>query len=102
MADALYGAFGAVAVPPTSWNTFGDAPNSLLYSRDPVAIDCVMVDLLRAEAGVYDDAAYDYLFTAQQAGLGTCEGTRSNPGGDPWQTPYGSGYNKIQYTRIDL
>ncbi len=102
MADALYGAAGAADAPPTSWSTFGDAPNSILVSKDSVAGDCVMVDLLQAEGWVYDDAAYDYLFTAQQAGLGTCEGTRSNPGGDPWQTPYGSGYSKIQYTRIDL
>jgi len=99
--DALYGAFGAVATPPTSWSTFGDAPNSLLFSNDPVAVDCVMVDLLVAE-GKAGDSAYDYLFVAQEAGLGVCEGSRSSPGGDPWRTPYGSGYSKIQYTRQDL
>ena len=99
--DALYGAFGAVIAPPTSWNTFGDAPNSLLFAKDPVAIDCVMIDLLVAEKGVKDDA-YDYLFVAHDAGLGVCEGTRSNPGGDPWQEPYGSGYSQIQYLRRDL
>jgi hypothetical protein len=102
MGDALYGAMGAADVPPTSWSTFGDAPNSILFSKDAVAGDCVMIDLLRAEGWVYDDAAYDYLFIAQQAGLGTCEGSQSSPGGDPWQMPYGSGYSDIQYTRIDL
>lgn len=97
--DALYGAFGAVTSPPESWNTFGDAPNSLLFSKDPVAIDCVMTDFLVAEGQVGDNA-YDYLFVAQDAGLGVCEGSRSNPGGDPWQEPYGSGYSKIDYRRI--
>jgi hypothetical protein len=100
--DGLYGAYGATAAPPTSWNTFGDAPNSLLFSKDPVAIDCVMIDFLVAEGWVYQDAAYHYLFVAQDAGLGICEGTRSNPGGDPWQTPYGSGYSQVQYVRRDL
>ncbi|MFZ5917184.1 MAG: DUF362 domain-containing protein [Chloroflexota bacterium] len=101
MGDALYGAFGATLVPPTSWNIFGDAPNSLLFSQDPVAVDCVMVDLLAAE-GRAGNNAYDYLFCAQDAGLGVCEGSRSNPGGNPLQTPYGSGYSQIQYLRIDL
>ena len=99
--DGLYGAFGGTLVPPTSWNTFGDAPNSLLFSKDPVAIDCVMIDLLAAEGRAGDDA-YHYLFVAQDAGLGVCEGTRDHPGGDPWQTPYGSGYSEIQYTRTSL
>jgi hypothetical protein len=99
--DALYGAFGATLRPPTSWQTFQDAPNSLLFSRDPVAIDCVMVDLLVAEGRVNSDA-YHYLFVAQDAGLGVCEGTIAGPGGDPWQTPYGNGYDRIQYVRHDL
>lgn len=97
--DALYGAFGATFEPPVTWHTFGDAPNSLLFSTDPVAIDCVMVDLLAAE-GRADRGAYDYLFCAQEAGLGICEGTRANPGGSPWLTPYGSGYSAIEYIRL--
>ena len=49
------------AVP---WNTFGkQAADSLLFSRDPVAIDCVMCDLLRAEWGL-NEAAYDHLYLA--------------------------------------
>jgi len=101
MGDALYGAFGARSAPPTSWNTFGDAPNSLFFSKDPVAIDCVLIDFLAAEGKAHSNA-YDYLFVAQSVGLGVCEGTPSNPGGDPWQTPYGSGYGQIQYIRRDL
>jgi hypothetical protein len=30
-----------------------------------------------------------------------CEGTRDNPGGDPLRAPYGSGYNDIEYIRVD-
>jgi hypothetical protein len=55
-----------------------------------------------AAEGRADDSAYDYLFVAQDAGLGVCEGTISSPGGDPWQTPHGSGYDEIRYTRYDL
>jgi hypothetical protein len=60
-----------------------------------------MIDLLAAE-GRANDSAYHYLFIAQDVGLGVCEGARDNPGGNPWQTPYGSGYSKIQYFRRDL
>jgi hypothetical protein len=98
--DALYGAYGATAAPPMSWNTFGDAPNSLLFAKDPVAIDCVMVDLLRFEGWIGYDA-FHYLFVAESAGLGVCEGTSDNPGGNPWQTPYSTGYSKIDYRRIE-
>ncbi len=88
-----------ISISPNSSVT----PNSLFFSRDRVAIDCVMTDLLVAEDGIGNkERAYDYLFCAQEAGLGVCEGSRSNPGGDPWQTPYGSGYSQIQYVRRDL
>ncbi len=105
LGDGLFGATQATGDAKVSWpNTFGDAPNSLFLSTDPVAIDCVMLDLLRAEWSLYylTDATYDFLFVAESAGLGECEGTRSNPGGDPWQQPYGSGYQHLQYARIDL
>lgn len=90
MGDGLFGAPSVVATP-IPWNTFGGAPNSLLFSRDPVAIDCVMCDLLRAEWGI-DEAAYDYLMLAQQTGLGAFER------GDPW----GAGYSRLGYVRVDL
>ncbi len=87
--DGLFGAPG-VGAAPISWNTFGGAANSLLFSRDPVAIDCVMCDLLRAEWGL-DEAAYDYLKLAEEWGLGTFER------GDPW----GAGYGRLAYVRVD-
>jgi hypothetical protein len=88
--DALFGA-SAVGATPAPWTTFGGSPNSLLFSRDAVAIDCVMSDLLRAEWGL-DDAAYDYLMLAEQWGLGTFEE------GDPW----GGGYNLLAYRYVEL
>jgi len=102
--EALFGAKSGTTQPPLPWDTFeGDAPNILFLSRDPVAVDCVMTDFVRIERnGNRMAGAYDYLFCAQEANLGTCEGTRDNPGGDPWQTPYGSGYSQIEYLRIDL
>ncbi len=93
--DALYAA-STVAAIPQRWATFGNkSPNSLLFSRDPVAVDCVMVDLLRAEfglAGFPEDSAYDYLSNAAARGLGRFEK------GDPW----GAGYNKIRYQVVDV
>jgi hypothetical protein len=88
--DGLFGA-SSVGATPVAWNTFSGAPNSLLFSRDPVAIDCVMCDLLDAEWGI-KNAAYDYLILAEERGLGTFER------GDPW----GVGYTRFQYDRIDL
>jgi uncharacterized protein (DUF362 family) len=96
--DGLYGAVGAGtnSNPPKRWSTFGnDAPNSLLFAADPVAIDCVMFDLLDAEPvyhprwpGLTDN----YLRLAEAAGSGVFER------GDPW----GAGYGRIVYSRITL
>jgi len=100
LGDGLYGAPGAVA-EPRRWSTFGDAaPNSLFFATDPVAVDCVMADFVRKEWTWGMTGVHDYLFCAQEAGLGVCEGTRDNPGGNPWQEPYGNGYSKIEYIRI--
>jgi hypothetical protein len=89
--DMLFGA-PSVHAEPIPWQTFGQqAPNSLLFSRDPVAIDCVLCDLLRAEWGV-SDAAHDYLRLAETRGLGVYER------GEPWST----GYQRINYLRVEL
>ncbi len=101
--DGLFGSpYGHLAIVPKSWPTFGDAPNSLFFATDPVAIDCVMTDFLHAEGQPATLHAYDVLYCAAEAGLGVCEGTREAPGGDPWQTPYGSGYTDLRYVRLDL
>jgi hypothetical protein len=89
--DMLFGA-PSVHAAPIPWQTFDQqAPNSLLFSRDPVAIDCVMCDLLHAEWGV-DEAAYDYLRLAETRRLGVFER------GEPWNNHY----QKINYVRIAL
>jgi hypothetical protein len=91
LADGLFGAPSVAAVPIPWSNTFGASPNSLLFSRDPVAIECVMCDLLRAEWGL-NEAAYDFLRLAEERGLGRFER------GEPW----GAGYSRFQYSRIEL
>jgi hypothetical protein len=83
--------------PPEPWTTFDNqVPNSLFFARDPVAIDCVMHDLLLAEGVTRYAHANNYLKLAGEAGLGIFEE------GDPWQQPYGSGYQRIRYQRIEL
>jgi uncharacterized protein (DUF362 family) len=73
IADGLYGSRGHQASVPESWTTFNDqAPNSMFFSRDPVAIDSVLYDFLEAEAGV-QAGGDDYLALAAQQGLGVFE-----------------------------
>lgn len=92
--DGLYGKVGT-STTPQRWSTFlDDAPNSLFFAMDPVAIDCVMFDILDAEPIYHprwDGLEDDYLELAAGAGLGVYER------GDPW----GSGYSRIDYLKID-
>ena len=100
LGDGLYGGTSWSSPPIQSWSIFGDACNSLFFGTDPVAVDCVMADLIVAEGLVSRAHTYDYLFCSEEAGLGVCEGWRSAPGGDPLQEPYG-GYNHIEYVCVD-
>lgn len=91
--DGLFGNRVTNTSPPQPWTTFGgEAPNSLFFAVDPVAIDCVMCDLLEAESGTIREGSDVYLQIARDAGLGIYER------GDPW----GSGYNQIDYMAIEL
>jgi uncharacterized protein (DUF362 family) len=94
--DGLYGGRLSQASVPELWASFGnDAPNSLFFSKDPVAIDCVMYDFLEAEAGV-QPSADDHLILAAQRGLGVFEHRAtgaSNP--EDW-------YSLIDYLYLDL
>jgi hypothetical protein len=101
LGDGLYGGTEWGSPPIQSWSIFGGACNSFFFGTDPVATDCVMADLIMAEGLVSTLRTYDHLFCAEEAGLGVCEGTRSDPGGDPLQEPYGSGYDAIEYIRVD-
>ncbi|MDE3089606.1 MAG: DUF362 domain-containing protein [Chloroflexota bacterium] len=72
--DGLYGArINNYDEIPSPWPTFGNkSPNSLFFSIDPVAIDCVMYDFLEAEGGV-PTGSDDYLKLANASGLGAFE-----------------------------
>jgi uncharacterized protein (DUF362 family) len=94
--DGLYGSRGDQSSEPAPWTTFGDqAPNSLFFATDPVAIDCVMYDFLEAEAGV-PDTGDDYLVLAAQEGLGVFEHRGAGSSGpEDW-------YSLIDYVYHDL
>jgi hypothetical protein len=90
--DGLYGNWKGNTTKAGPWRTFGGrAANSLFLATDPVAIDCVMADLLNAEAQLHAVAG-GYLQLAARAGLGVYER------GDPW----GTGYSRIRYTRVEV
>lgn len=92
LGDALFGNWKDNIGKPAPWATFGnDAPNSLFFSTDPVALDCVMCDFLDAERSV-PGMSDDYLVYAADVGLGTYER------GDPW----GSGYAQIDYLKVNV
>jgi hypothetical protein len=87
--DCLFGSWEGVDATPSPWITFGySAPNSLFFAADPVAADCVMIDILAAETSLIANTDR-YLQLASAAGLGCYER------GDPW----GVGYNQIAYTK---
>jgi hypothetical protein len=78
--------------PARTMATFGNqTPNSLFFATDPVAIDCVMYDFLDAEWQI-KSGGDNYLRLAHQQGLGVFER------GNPW----GSGYTRIDYRRIEM
>lgn len=94
LGDGIFGCLERENDPPSYWKkTFGENefPKSLFFSRDPVAIDSVMADFLRAEYEYFVNADH-YLELARDAGLGTYER------GNPW----GSGYSLIDYQKIVL
>jgi hypothetical protein len=92
--DGLYGArYNNYDEVPNKWPTFGNhSPNSLFFSKDPVAIDCVMYDFLALEGDIEIPAGSDnYLKLANSAALGTFE---------HWDTQHL--YHSIDYRRIEV
>lgn len=84
--DALYGSRDVGGSPSPRWNMepFGGGwPCSLLGSMDPVAIDCVGMDLLTTEFSDAPDMEYCdmYLLEASEAGNAP-SGTSYDPEGD--------------------
>ena len=92
LGDGLYGArINNYDEVPSPWPTFGNkSPNSLFFSMDPVAIDCVMYDFLDAEGGV-PAGSDDYLKLANAHGLGSFE---------HWDAA--RQYHTIDYRRIQV
>jgi uncharacterized protein (DUF362 family) len=92
LGDGLYGArINNYDEVPSLWPTFGNkSPNSLFFSMDPVAIDCVMYDFLDAEGGV-PAGSDDYLKLANAQGLGAFE---------HWDAAHQ--YHTIDYQRIQV
>jgi uncharacterized protein (DUF362 family) len=96
--DCLFGSWQNNTGSLPKWNTFKnnlgtDAPNSLFFATDPVAIDSVMSDFIKAENPPrVEDWVINYLRLADDDGLGIFEQ------GNPW----GSGYSKIDYIRVIL
>ena len=90
--DGLYGArFNNYDEVPNPWPTFGDkSPNSLFFSIDPVAIDCVMYDFLDAEGGV-PIGSDDYMQLANAGSLGVFE---------HWEGSHQ--YHSIDYPRMEV
>jgi uncharacterized protein (DUF362 family) len=90
--DGLYGArIDNYSEVPSPWPTFGNhSPNSLFFSLDPVAMDCVQYDFLDAEGGV-PTGSDDYLKLASAAGLGDFE---------HWDAEHQ--YHTIDYQRIEV
>lgn len=96
MGDGLFGSlFNTDAT--NYWNVFKGPANSLFFAVDPVAIDCVMADVLRAEGAHGSNKAYEYLFLAEKAGLGRMEGSLASPGSNPFTGKYGT----IRYSRVE-
>jgi len=92
LGDGLFSSREGQQAPPSTWTTFGDqVPNSLFFSTNPVAAECVMADFLDAEVSL-PTSVNDYLLVASDAGLGLFER------GDPWE----EGYTSIEYLRIEL
>lgn len=93
MADALFCSRNGYDKAPVVWETFGNkVPNSLLFAKDPVSIDCVMCDFIEQERGELETNTDLYLSLAAQAGLGVYER------GNPWT----DNYTHINYLKVEL
>jgi len=94
--DGLFGCWRNNYSEPKPWVTFNhQAPNSLFFSKDPVALDCVLYDFLDAEVGVLAGGD-DHLVLAAQELLGVFEHRApgvSNP--EEW-------YSLIDYKYLNL
>ncbi len=87
--DALFGSCTHLWSPPSAWPTCSGSPNTILLSTDPVAMDCVVGDMLLAQNAIPEESL-DYLRLASDAGMGVYD--RANEVGE---------YAAIDLVRID-
>ncbi|MBU2099706.1 MAG: DUF362 domain-containing protein [Candidatus Micrarchaeota archaeon] len=98
LGDGIYGGFN-YSHPIRRWISFGNnAPKTLFFSTDPVAIDSVMFDYLKREDAVNGEfniknGAGDILQVAENAGLGIYEHWNNNNDRD---------YATIDYIELDF
>lgn len=112
IADGLYGLFngqhfrsGQIDDIPRPWILFENAsPNSVLFSTDPVAVDCVMHDLVRFER-MHQELSGSFPKPIQLACAASGLGTNDDPiesGVNP--SPIGPlfSYPVIKYKVVDI
>jgi uncharacterized protein (DUF362 family) len=91
LGDGLFGNPHGHLQPPERWAIFGnDDPNMLFFSRDPVALDSVMMDYIVAERGPQE---HEHLHAAMALGLGVH---------DHWDSFEHKHYHLIDYKIIGL
>ena len=91
--DALFAHRSFNSGIPEVWNTFnGQFPNSLFFSKDPVAIDSVMWDFSNAEYAKAVEG-HLYLHRAVELGLGTH---------DHWNNSTDKNYATIDFKKIEM
>jgi uncharacterized protein (DUF362 family) len=77
IADAIFGVFDrGEGTGKQPWKTFHDKfPESILISKDPVAIDSIMASFVARERKMRSlpVLSHDYLIDAAERGLGACE-----------------------------
>jgi len=76
ISDAIFGVYDrGEGEGKKPWKTFNGFPESILISKDPVAMDSVLASMVIRERKIrgLDTMNHDYLFDAEVAGLGRAE-----------------------------
>lgn len=93
--DGIYGNWVNNYTEPRRWTVFGDNdwPKRIFFSRDPVAIDCVMYDFLQWQRQDLDEHDETSLIAGAEAN----QGTR-----DHWNNPIEKKYGVIDFVQRDM
>lgn len=96
LCDALFGTCAHLWSAPSPWPACAGPPNSILLATDPVALDCVVADLLAAQGAIPENAD-DYLVLAGKAGMGVYERAVAGPRA---AVPTPGSYSSIDYVLL--